>query len=307
MKAIFTTIRHSGVRLFLTLLLSGFAQSVMAECVMSYDSDGELQNATVIGVDGNNGCTDISGQFGCSIKNPAVGSSCTYNDGTDTFKFTATIAAIDSQGLRWVISDNTTNIDTFQIKGASKGINNCITTFTYEATSGSGGDCTSFDTNGVCLNFSGFGGADFCSDLIEEVEPPPPPEPVVVEVIESCSGAGGKLDDTGIICPTYTSEENPELVGQEKPVVVCNFEKDKYAWGTVGSNVEGSTEQVCCQCGITGQTACIVSDDPDINAQECPPTQTFDPEQDVMIILHKDETDPCVTQVYGGKVYKNCW
>jgi len=303
MKIILVIKRYLGSCLFFPLMLFGISQPALATCVQSYSSSDVLQSATVIGVDGNNGCVDIPGQYGCSVKNPVVGSSCTFNDGN--YHFTATVTAFDSRGLRWDVTNNNTNIDTFQIKGASKGINNCVTSYTYEDVSGSGGDCTSFDAGGTCLSYSGAGGIDFCSDLIAETPPPPP---VLPEKLSFCQdpnadpSALGMLDETGIKCPTYTAEDqaNGDIpdgysVGDQKQVVVCNLEKWKQDWGAT----DGS--DLCCQCGIPldQQTACVVTED----RSQCTQSISMNPTQSVELIFNKDDLDPS-TWIYTSQGWK---
>ena len=139
-------------------------------------------------------------------------------------------------------------------------------------------------------------GAEFCADNVVSAAPA---APEVATPLPSCSATGYKLDSTGITCPIYTQQDyddalancNGELncpsfnVGDEKPVVVCNLEKDKQDWGTT----DGS--DVCCQCGIPieKQTACVVTEDRD----ECTQSMTVNPTQSVELIFFKDDEDPC--------------
>lgn len=272
--------------LVLSLLVFGFTHSAMAVCVDSYSSTMEPQLATIVAVDANNGCDDITGQFGCSIKNPAVGDTCTYDDGTN--QFTSTVTAFDALGIRWIISNNNVDIDTAMIGGGQQGKNNCAAFYTFEEDTGSGGDCKSFN-NGTCTSYQNITSLDLCSDFVQETPPPTPP---VAEPLGFCSDPNtpqipGELDDTGVLCPTYQmGDPLPEgaAVGDQKPVVVCNFEKDKVDWGTT----DGS--DICCQCGIPAetQTACIVTEDRD----QCAQSVTFNPTQSVQLLFGKDDVDP---------------
>ena len=286
--------------LFLSLIIFGMAPSVLAVCVNSYDSSGELQqDVTVVAVDANNGCTDITGQVGCSIKNPVAGSTCTFNEGG--VMFTATVIAIDSLGMRWNITGNNTAIDSVIYGGGAGGKNNCAAFHTFDVTSGSGGDCKVTNPDGSCATFQNFTSIDFCTDNVTETPPPPP---VVADKLGFCQDPGstmlGVLDQTGIQCPVYTESDPPPpdsglMIGDQKPVVVCNLEKDKTDWGAT----DGS--DLCCQCGIplADQQACVVTEDRD----QCDQEVTINPTQSVQLIFSKDDLDP-VTWIYTSQGWK---
>ena len=113
----------------------------------------------------------------------------------------------------------------------------------------------------------------------------------------------GTLDDTGIICPTNED-------GTQKNVIVCNLEKDEYAWGTTGAHQDGSIEEVCCKCGlgIANEQSCFVSDSADKNIDNgCATALDSDPTQEVILQFQKNDDDPCQKIRSGGKVYKTCW
>ena len=278
--------------LSLPMFIFWLTPSAMAECVNSYSytQPAELQLATIVAVDANNGCADITGQFGCSIKNPALGGTCTYSD-ADGNHFTATIKALDSFGMRWEITNNNVEIDTAVYGGGSGGKNNCAAFHTYDVTSGSGGDCKIFNTDGTCASYQNFTSLDVCSNLVQEDSPPPPP---VASELPNCDTLpGGKLDSTGITCPT-------DSLGSPtgEPVVVCNLQKDKQDWGTS----DGS--DVCCQCNITAQqTACVVSPD----KPDCTTSMTVDPTQAVELMFFRNDGDPCTWLRSSSGWRQVCW
>ena len=279
------------ISIFLLLGLLGLVPSVMAECLQSYSfsQEPELQDANIADVDANLTCDGVVGQFGCTIKQVSVGQSCDYSD-TQGNQFTATIKAIDSFGVRWEITNNNIEIDTVSYGGGSGGKNNCVAFHTYDVTSGSGGDCKSFDTNGTCVGFSNFTALSLCSDFVQEDAPPPPP---VARDLPNCNDINNKLDNTGVICPT-----DEMGMTTNEPVVVCNLQKDKPDWGTS----DGS--DVCCQCNIPDEKdVCIVSpDNPD-----CARTMTVDPTQTVELMFFRADNDPCFWSRTSSGWEQICW
>jgi len=274
------------------LLFFCLTPAAMAECVDSFTNSlpPEFQLATIAAIDANNGCNDITGQVGCSIKNPAVGNSCDYSD-TEGNQFTATITGFDALGMRWQISNNNVEIDTAIYGGGSGGKNNCAAFHTYDVSSGSGGDCKTFNADGSCATYQNFTSLDVCTDLVQENAPAPSP---MAETLPNCDTLpGGKLDNTGITCPT-------DGMGNltTEPVVVCNLQKDQPDWGTS----DGSA--VCCQCNITQQqTACIVSPD----NPECTQTMTVDPTQSVELMFFRNDEDPCYWPRGSSGWTQICW
>lgn len=298
-----------------------FAEPALSVCV-----DSDPPSDTILAIDANNGCADIQGQVGCTIKDPNSSdpllNSCDFPDPI-TGDLIVVNSTVNTDGsLSWSLADSSLKIiDTAIVGGGSKGKNNCGYVYKYDVASGTGGDCKTFDTDGTtCLSYQNITSLDVCTDGITEEAPPPPPEPVIAKPLEYCQAPGstepGVIDETGIICPveidpvTGLPVIDPDTgLPVQKPVIVCNLEKDKYAWGATGSDIEGEEEQVCCQCGIsTGtQTACFVSEDPEVNAQECAQTLTSDPTEEVILTFQKNGDDPCYTKYSGGKPYKVCW
>jgi len=316
-------IDKAGYLLFLMLMSIVVTRPVLAVCIQS-DPPAD----PVLAIDANNGCSDIQGQEGCNIKN-VDGGTCTYpaspGPGEDFFTVLSTLNPDGS--LSWTLTDDSTikGVDTAMIGGGAKGKNNCGYSFKYDVDHGSGGDCkVAFDANGDCPGaFQNITSLDICTDGDPEAEPEPPVEPPVATTLKYCQEIAedgttvgtepGQLDVTGIICPVYTvddpySVEDPRY-GQQKPVIVCNLEKDKYAWGAIGANEDGSSEEVCCKCGldIANETSCFISDDETENSENCSTTLTSDPTQEVILQFQKDGTDPCEKIRSGGKVYKTCW
>lgn len=308
-------INYLSLHAVVVLVAFSGSQPGLADCVQS-DPPADL----VFSIDANNGCSDIQGQEGCTIKN-ALG-NCTYTDPNDPSLWFKVYSKVNTDGsLGWELDalSTITGVDTFITGGGAQGKNNCGYGFKYDESSGFGGDCKAYDQAGNCTSFQNFTSLDVCTDGVTEEAPPPPPEPIVAKPLEYCQAPGsttlGRLDDTGIECPLMEDENGNcleyDAAGncKQKPVVVCNLEKDKYAWGTTGSDVEGGEEQVCCQCGISTstQTACFVSEDPAENSQDCAQTLTSDPAEDVVLTFQKDGDDPCYTKYSGGKPYKVCW
>lgn len=271
-----------------------FAQSAAAVCV---ESDPPVD--TIVSIDANNGCGNIQGQEGCDIKG-GVG-TCTYTDSEGNF-FTANSTLNADGSLSWALdpASTITGVDSFVIEGAAKGNSNCAYLAEFDVTSGSGGDCKSFDNSGNCTSFQNITGFNVCTDGQDDIPPPPPP---VAEAFPSCQpieGMLGELDNTGIMCPVYTELDPPPadsglMIGDQKPVVVCNLEKDKEDWGAT----DGS--DLCCQCGIpeATQTACIATED----RTECTQTMTVNPTQSVQLNFFKDDLDPS-TWIYTSQGWK---
>jgi len=317
-------INKAGYLLFLMLMSVVFAQPALAVCVQS-DPEADV----VFAVDANNGCDSINDHYGCSITSFKGGmGSCTYvvdpND-PQSPGFTTT-AYIDSVtgGLTWSITqlnvDSPVGIDVSVTGGGFKG-NNCGYTWFNDVFSGSGGDCKVLNSDGSCATFQNITSLDVCADLVEDVPPPPPPVPPVATTLNNCQpdlSIPGELDETGIICPTYDDPLDPNF-GKQKPVIVCNLELDRYAFGTIGANDANSEieEDVCCKCGVEGDTACFISSEKATNLSPdgktdldtgCTVETTTDPTQEVILQFQKDRgSDPCEKIVSGGKVYKTCW
>ncbi len=274
---------------------------------------------------------------------------------------------LNTGGLAWDVEqvnpDAPVGVDVTMFGGGFQG-NNCGYSFEFDlfgsgvanGISGAGGDCkvTSVDDPSYsdCDTFQNVTSLDVCTNNINESPPPTPEDPPVAVVLDSCqtqaqflSGANetqggtagdfnGLLDDTGIQCPILTNDQGipiPDGEGnyQQARVIVCNLEVDEYAFGTVGANDanSGVQEQVCCKCGITGDTACFISsekaDEEDLEditddlgkvigqidtASGCVVEATSDPTQEVILQFQKDRgTDPCEKIRSGGKVYKTCW
>jgi hypothetical protein len=210
-------------------------------------------------------------------------------------------APVPGLGINKVILDN------------AQGANGCLQNSMYDVTSGEIAFVTEDNDGNVKTQPSG--GAEFCADALVTEVPPAPPEPTVVEPLHQCQVARelpsdtllpGDLDETGIVCPVYESQSDcdaayaaAESAGKDvtdfecipgvtqKPVVICNLEKDKDDWGTT----DGS--DICCQCGIPAdeQVACEVTDDP--TDEKCEQSMTVNPTQSVELMFFKDDVDPC--------------
>lgn len=296
-----------------------FSPSVLAECVQS-NPEAEM----VFTIDATNGCDSINDHYGCHIKDAeAKNASCEYGD-AENGGFEARSEVNGDGSLGWFITqkndDKPVLIDVAIIGGATKG-NNCGYSFELDVKSGSGGDCKRFDKDGKCADFQNFTSLDVCTDLEDEAPPPPPP---VATTLQSCQGAlqseVGLLDETGIRCPLESDGMT------QKNVIVCNLEVDEYAWGAIGANQDGISEQVCCRCGegdtYANESACFISEtkanEEDIEdlsngmrrdkISGCIVAATVDPTQEVILQFTKDRgTDPCTKIVSGGKTYKYCW
>lgn len=224
---------------------------------------------------------------------------------SESIAYDDTGEVVEGLGINKVILEN------------ARSANGCLHNSMYDVTSGEIAFVTKED--GDILETQPSGGAEFCADAIVSEVPPEPPLPEVVEPLRSCQVPGstvddplGELDNTGIRCPTYTQEDYDTAeddcdvndincpafkVGEQKPVVVCNLEKDKEDWGTT----DGS--DVCCQCGIpvADQVACEVTDDP--NDEKCEQSMTVNPTQSVELMFFKDDVDPC-TWIKTSKGWK---
>ncbi len=273
-------ISYGLMQVVVILTAFGFAQPALAVCV---DSDPPAD--TILAIDANNGCGNVHAQEGCNIKG-GVG-TCTYTDPDGNF-FTVNSALNEDGRLSWALDPASTiiGVDTGMISGAAKGDSVCGYLYEVDVSSGSGGDCKSFDTAGNCTSFQNITGLDVCTDGKDDIAPPPPQ---VAAKLPFCSdpadpNAVGELDNTGIRCPIDEDPTSPTF-GLQEPVVVCNLEKNKKDWGTT----DGS--DVCCQCGIPAesQTACVVTEDP----SECTQSMTVNPTQSVELIFFKDDVDPC--------------
>lgn len=276
-----------------------FAQPALSDCVQS-DPPAD----TILDIDANSGCANIQDQEGCTISKVANG-TCTYTDPTDATRWFTVNSDLNPDGsLVWSLTDGSTlGIDTAVIGGGAGGKNNCGYIHNSDVNKGSGGDCKGvIDEFGNCDGvFQNITGLAVCTDGIDDVAPPPPE---VAEVLPNCD-VNSVLDETGITCPTYSQAEvtaawdahNLDPVNvpapdfkfdDQKPVVVCNFEKDKTDWGTT----DGS--DVCCQCGIAlaDQTACVVTEE-ETGDNVCTKSMTVNPLQSVELILFKNDEDPC--------------
>lgn len=274
-------ISYGPIQLVAILAAFTFAQPALSDCVQS-DPPAD----TILDIDANSGCANIQDQEGCTIDKVANG-TCTYTDPTDATRWFTVNSVLNTDGsLSWALDSlsTITGVDTAIIGGGAGGKNNCGYIHNVDVASGSGGDCKGvIDEFGICDGvFQNITGLAVCTDGIDDVAPPPP---VVAEKLTFCSSPdtpndNGFLDETGIRCPV-------DEFGNQKPVVVCNFEKDKEDWGTT----DGS--DVCCQCGIpeADQTACVVTEDGD--RENCEQTMTVNPTQSVELMLFKDDIDPC--------------
>jgi hypothetical protein len=233
---------------------SDWPSMASSNCLLDPDEDGPAVTCTITTTKGD------------------ITVSATKNNGAINWSAVSTVAGL---GIDKVILDN-----------ANKA-NGCLQNNKFDTTEGS---IVFIKSNGDPQPSQG---AEFCADNIISAAPAAPQEAFP---LPSCSATGYKLDSTGIICPTYTAEEAQEAIdagctddcpveGTEKPVVVCNLEKDKEDWGTT----DGS--DVCCQCGIPAekQTACVVTED----RNECTQSMTVNPTQSVELFFFKDDEDPC--------------
>ena len=174
------------------LLALGVSASASAVCVQ------DLPGATtVLKTDGNQSCSNISGQTGCRIEKGA--GSCDAYDTSGNLLFTATSENDGESGLSWSISapegEVLTLLDAVTVNGARSG-NTCVYIYGNEADSGSGiGD---FDAGKS--SFANVQYAEFCTDGDNQtVEPGALPD---------CAEIQDQLDGTGIDCDTLdpTSE-----------------------------------------------------------------------------------------------------
>jgi len=323
----------AGCLTFLMLMSIVFTQPAFAICVQSEPTEAEV----VLSVDANNGCTSINDHFGCTVSkfNKQGFGKCTYQNMDGGFTVNAWIDLITG-GLTWDVvqlnSEAPVGVDVTVVGGGFQG-NNCGYSYAYDlfgslvqlpdgtySSGGSGGDCKVQNADGTCATFQNVTSLDVCTDLESDLAPPPPTVPPEAVVLENCqpdSNITGELDETGIICPTYDDPSDPATFGMQKRVIVCNLEVDKYAFGTIGANEQGATEDVCCKCGIEGDTACFISAEKATNLSEdgktdldtgCIVETTSDPTQEVILQFQKDRgSDPCEKIRSGGKVYKTCW
>ncbi len=273
-------ISNGSMQVVAVLAVFTLVQPALADCVQS-DPPAD----PILAIDANNGCVDIQGQEGCTVDN-VDGGTCTYTDSDG--KWFKVISSQNPDGsVSWELDELSTieGVDTAVVGGGSRGKNNCGYVYPFDVASGSGGDCKSIDSNGICTSFQNITSLDVCTDGLVDEAPPPP---VVAEKLPACQdpdadpGVLGELDETGIKCPVYTEGPN---IGMQKPVVVCNLEKDKQDWGTTDGT------GVCCQCGIPEeqQTECVVTED----RTQCTQSITVNPTQSVEIIFFKDDLDPC--------------
>lgn len=259
--------------------------------------------------DGNMTCANWPSMVpsDCSL-DPAEGEKLTCRITTDVGDIDVTAMKVDGW-ISWSSSsDEGLGIDKVILDNAA-GANGCLQNNMYDATSG---EIVFLKLQGGIAVPQSTKGAEFCADVLISEKPPVPPEPEVAEPLHQCqaenTGSGssiieadpGSLDNTGIICPVYATQDEcdaaeagnegfvciPEVT--QKPVVVCNLEKDKEDWGTT----DGS--DVCCQCGIPEniQEACIVTQ-PETDTNQCTHSMTVDPTQTVELIFFKDDVDPC--------------
>ena len=306
-------ISYGPIQVVAILAAFTFAQPALSDCVQS-DPPAD----TILDIDANSGCANIQDQEGCTIDKVADG-TCTYIDPVNTdingdpLFFTVNSVLHTDGSLSWALDplSTITGIDTAVIGGGAGGKNNCGYIHNSDVNKGSGGDCKGVIVDGICDGvFQNITGLAVCTDGQDDV-PPPPPE--VAENLAFCSSedtsnVNGTLDKTGILCPRYTAEDPPPagsdyIIGDQKPVVVCNFEKDKKDWGTT----DGS--DVCCQCGVgdtdDDQTACVVTEDGD--RDNCTTSMTVDPTQAVEVMLFRNDGDPC-TWIKTSNYWKQwCW
>jgi hypothetical protein len=303
--------------ILLTIVAWALSNPTFAECI---NTKPPTQVADVVmSIDAKNACDNINGQEGIYIKGgitspDGVPFSWTRDDGT-TVGFNVISEYNDSGAIKWklesICADDQTDCefvgaDTVIFGGASGGDNNCGMVYYSDAFSGYGGYCTQWSGD-QCVNFQNYTGLSVCSNLKTDNPMERTPDAIPLQPCQTSEQAAlgelGKLDDTGIECPLNDD-------GSQKEVVVCNFEKDEYAWGTIGANEDGSAEQVCCTCGIPEevQDSCFLSGNETLDeVNGCATVLTSDPRQEVDVSLERIDGDPCTKIVSGGKVYKTCW
>jgi len=303
-----------------------FAQPALSDCVQS-DPPAD----TILDIDANSGCANIQDQEGCTIDKVDNG-TCTYIDPVnkdingDPLFFTVDSELNTDGSLSWWLDEGSTitGVDTAIIGGGAGGKNNCGYIHNVDVASGSGGDCKGvIDGDGNCDGvFQNITGLAVCTDGTDDVAPSPP---VVAKDLPNCD-FDNELDDTGITCPTYSLAEvtaaweahelDPDnvpapdfKVDDQKPVVVCNFEKDKEDWGVT----DGS--DVCCQCGVgvdnpndpdEKQKACVVTEDETVD-NACTTEMTVDPTQSVVFTLFRSDGDPCTWLKSSRGWVQWCW
>ena len=287
-------ISYGPIQVVAILAAFTFAQPALSDCVQS-DPPAD----TILDIDANSGCANIQDQEGCTIDKVANG-TCTYIDPVNTdingdpLFFTVNSVLNTDGSLSWALDplSSITGVDTAIIGGGAGGKNNCGYIHNSDVNKGSGGDCKGvIDEFGNCDgNFQNITGLAVCSDGIDDVAPP---TPEVAKDLPNCD-LTNKLDDTGIQCPL-------DDMGVEKPVVVCNFEKDKKDWGVTDGT------DVCCQCGIVAQqTACVVTEDETVD-NACTKSMTVDPTQSVEFTLFRSDGDPCTWLKSSKGWVQWCW
>ncbi len=290
-----------GVQLLFGIVLLGLGHAAMAQQGCTVSVTVPDQPVDVGEFDGNMICADWS-LAGCSIDPSTTPASCTIFSGSGD-EITVT-AFLDANGaLVWSAvpaRDDGPLVDKVILDNAA-GANGCLQNLKFDGTSGS---VVFIKSNGIAQNIRG---ASWCADNVFSDVPAPPP---VAEPLRFCSDptnpdAIGELDQTGIRCPVVIDPETglpvigPDGNPIQKPVVVCNLEKDKPDWGAT----DGS--DVCCQCGVDPgtQTACVVSP---YNPQ-CQRTTTVDLTQSVELLFFRNDGDPCTWKRTSRGWEQICW
>ena len=291
------------------LMLLATGQSVWAEetgCIVSLDPEQLPYDVGVF--DGKMSCENWSSMTGSCFLDPQDDGSeetCTMFPGSPNELIVRAIKNTAGAVEWWTNDEGETGLGIDKvILDNSAPANGCLQNNKFDAVKGS----IKFVKSN--LEIQSTKGVELCADEEGFAAPPPP---LVAEKLDFCSSedtstVNGTLDNTGILCPRYTAEDPPPagsdyIIGDQKPVVVCNFEKDKKDWGTT----DGS--DVCCQCGIAVQNACVVTEDED-PSNDCTGTNTsmtVNPTQSVELILFKDDVDPC-TWLKTSQGWKQwCW
>lgn len=297
-------------------MLLATGQPVWAEetgCIVTLDPEQLPYDVGVF--DGKMSCENWSSMTGSCFLDPEDDGSevaCTMFPGSPNAFIVHAIK--DAGAVVWWADDNEAGLGIDKvILDNSAPANGCLQNNKFDAVSGS----IKFVKSN--LEIQSTKGVELCADE-EGFTAPQPPE--VAEELAFCSdpltpGAVGDLDETGISCPTYSQEEyqaawdahdlDPDNVpapgfevDDQKPVVVCNFEKDKEDWGVT----DGS--DVCCQCGIGAQKACVVTEDETVD-NACKKTMTVDPTQSVEFTLFRSDGDPCTWLRSSRGWVQWCW
>jgi hypothetical protein len=280
-------------------MLLATGQPVWAEetgCIVTLDPEQLPYDVGVF--DGKMSCENWSSMTGSCFLDPEDDGSevaCTMFPGSPNAFI---VHAIKDAGavVWWTNDEGETGLGIDKvILDNSAPANGCLQNNKFDAVSGS----IKFVKSN--LEIQSTKGVELCADE-EGFTAPPPPE--VAEVLPNCD-FDSTLDDTGIECPVYDATDLPlpdgVAIGDQKPVVVCNFEKDKKDWGVTDGT------DVCCQCGIVAQqTACVVTEDETVD-NACTKSMTVDPTQAVEFTLFRSDGDPCTWLRSSRGWVQWCW